>query len=1277
MQNVYAFSPEAWAEVDLTENRAHFDAYVPRVASAWEDEAPNSNWRVVDGSLLFVDVSGFTSLSERLARKGRIGAEELTGVLNRVFGEMLDLVFQRGGSLLKFGGDALLLLFETSDHVIQAAASAVEMRAALRRASKEWTSVGRVNLKMSSGIHSGPVDFFLVGGSHRELIVTGPTASMTTEMETTADANEIVVSQAVKDELPGDFVSTRKGNGWLLRKQKIDHPTCGPILREALGEKVMPEFISTGLRDYLAAGVAEPEHRIATIGFIKFKGVDDLLETSGHESVGRALDELVITVQRAADNEGGTFLGSDIDADGGKLILSAGVPTSRYDDEGRMLRAARQILDEETELSVRVGLNRGHVFSGDVGNTYRRTYTVIGDTVNLAARLMAAAPDGSLYASPAVLERAATLYKTEALEPFHVKGKEQLVQAYEVFKEIGVKPPDLDHELPFHGREAELEMIVEIVTTCARVGRGGMMTITGDTGLGKTRLLAEVLEHCPGLDTLMVQAEPNGADNPYWAFRDPLRRMLGIERRSQADMIDELQRSISEKAPDLLWATPLLGDIMHIEMPDNEETASIDTRFRPERAGDALVDLLSTLYTGPFAVLAEDGHWIDDASQNLLRRLGAAAESRPWTVVLTARRERSDFQPLGDEVPLRPLDDESSRKIVIEATAAAPLRPHELDAIVARAGGNPLFLSEILSVVRATGSVDELPESLDAVVSTEIDTLPPLTRQLLRYSSVLGRSFRRVVLNAFLAPEEIALDAATQQDLERFIESDGATRMRFRHSVVHDVAYQGLSYRRRRELHQRAGEVIERLAGEDPEAVAEFLADHYSVAGDWKKAWRFSRVAAEKANNAYANPEAAAHYVRAIEAAGHIDDAEASEVAEIWKQLGVVRELTGQMEAAREAFKHVLEFEGADPLARADIHLKRAGTWMSSGNLSQAKRNVTLARRELSPDGPEAHIRMLAHLDAFEASIHSADGDPVQAARSARSALERAMDTGEEEPLARAYAVLDWANFMLGNEEPRYGNEAIQIYQRLGFLERSVGVMNNMGAFAYLEGNWNEAIDWYEQSLDAAERSGNVLEAALTRANIAEVLIGQRKYADAEPLLAEARRVYEASKADHYMPLVGMLEAKSKAGKGELSDAVTQLRRLLDESVNGKESPWSTETQLALAEALLGLDRPEEALEIVNGFSSDSSEAAVNVAPGIFRLRGLALLGLGQIDAAAEAFRIGLDHAVETRELYEETLLREAMSIIADRGGIRPSPIDSDRLDELHRMLGITSLQPA
>src|SRR6516164_3743018 len=160
--------------------------YMPRMASEWELDAPHALWRELDATCCFVDISGFTALSERLARRGRIGAEELTEVLNHVFSRMLEVAYGKGGALLKFGGDALLLAFTGEDHATMAAESAVAMRAALREARALPTSVGRVNLRMSVGVHTGVFHLFRVGGSHRELLITGPAATATTRMEQSA-----------------------------------------------------------------------------------------------------------------------------------------------------------------------------------------------------------------------------------------------------------------------------------------------------------------------------------------------------------------------------------------------------------------------------------------------------------------------------------------------------------------------------------------------------------------------------------------------------------------------------------------------------------------------------------------------------------------------------------------------------------------------------------------------------------------------------------------------------------------------------------------------------------------------------------------------------------------------------------------------------------------------------------------------------------------------------------------------------------------------------------
>src|SRR5216683_3881836 len=192
--------------------------YLPRLLTQWLAETPTDTHREVDGTIAFVDISGFTKLSERLAKKGKVGAEELAEAIGSCFALLLGAAYGNGGALIKFGGDALLLLFTGADHATRACRAAIGMRRTLRSIGPLQLSGSRVTLRMSIGVNTGTFHFFLVGESHRELLITGPAASETVLMEATADAGEIVVSAATTAALPASVLGETKGTGWLLRR---------------------------------------------------------------------------------------------------------------------------------------------------------------------------------------------------------------------------------------------------------------------------------------------------------------------------------------------------------------------------------------------------------------------------------------------------------------------------------------------------------------------------------------------------------------------------------------------------------------------------------------------------------------------------------------------------------------------------------------------------------------------------------------------------------------------------------------------------------------------------------------------------------------------------------------------------------------------------------------------------------------------------------------------------------------------------------------------------
>ena len=466
--------------------------YLPRLVVEWISDEPTLGARRLDGTIVFIDISGFTKLSERLAKAGNIGGEELAATIGSTFAELLAVAYANGGRLLKFGGDALLLLFAGDGHPQRACHSAVGMRRTLRERGALDVLGQNVRLRMSVGVHTGEFHFFLVGRSHRELVVTGPGFTETAGLEAAADAGEILISTATARAIPASAVGPEKGPGRLLRRAPaVDHdPNVAFPALELQADVDLATCIPAGLRASLIAA-STPEHRRATIAFVHFDGTDELIATRPLDDVARDLDQLVTTVQDAADRNGVTFLATDVDRDGGKVILTAGVPSSSGDDERRMLLTVREIIDADVAIPVRIGVNRGPVFAGDVGPSYRRTYTVMGDAVNLAARLMAHAGPGEILATHDVVDRSPTAFELAAVDPFFVKGKAKPVEAWRVGPVIGAKTEVAAVELPFTGRQAELELLIGASATAAG-GSGQFVEIVADAGMGKSRLVAEL-----------------------------------------------------------------------------------------------------------------------------------------------------------------------------------------------------------------------------------------------------------------------------------------------------------------------------------------------------------------------------------------------------------------------------------------------------------------------------------------------------------------------------------------------------------------------------------------------------------------------------------------------------------------------------------------------------------------------------------------------------------------------------------------------------------------
>ena len=1231
----------------MTDLRRH----VPPLTLGWDDEVPGALHRTVDGTLVFADVSGFTALTERLSRQGRIGAEEIVEALNRVFGPMLTIAAARGGELLKFGGDALLFLFRGDDHPEQACDAAVEMRASLRAAAAVPTSAGRFSLSMSVGVHAGEIELFLVGSPTRELLVLGPGASSVATAEKAAEAGQVVVTPATAQRLPRGSTRARDDGALLLRRRRPRTAPGRPASPPPDPDHRLATLFPRALGEYLAPGAPDPEHRVATIAFVRFSGTDRVLAQQGPQALAELLHELVSTVEEALDAEGVTLLATDLDTDGGKFFLGSGVPSTRPDDEGAMLRALRRVADAGLPLPLQLGAARGNVFAAEVGVPDRAAYSAMGDTTNTAARIMATAPAGTVHAQPAVLEHSRTLFAVTPRGPFRMKGKAAPVLVYEVGEETGTRESVDDTRLPFLGRDTELATARTVVQR-ALAGEGGVLTVEGPAGIGSTRLAQEALDAAGAASRLALRAEPYGASSAYRVLRDPLRALLGIARGTREEMGASLLAALADRAPDLAPMAPLLADVVHVGVPDTPEADRVDAQYRADRVADVVVELLDAVLPGPLAVVVEDAHWADGASAHLLDRLASATAGRPRVVVVVRRGDHDGFAPAsGTRVVLDPLPDHVVERLVHAATEATPLRPHEVAAVVAKAGGNPLFVEEVTRLAVGAGSLDELPESVQAVMGAQVDELPPAARRILRYCAVLGLSVRREVLDGTLAADGLVLDPGTLALLEGLVEADGPDRLRFRTSLVRDAAYDGLAYRVRARVHGAAGEVLERLST-DLDTDSPALVLHFARAGDAQRTWDYAQRAGRLAAASYANADAADHLETALEVSRRVPGVSDDERAALWARVGDLRELAGMFTESVEAYRAAARLTRDDPVATAEVLSRQAAAHLRTGAFTTTLRVVTRARRLIEGSTAPTAQRTRVRLDNLTAIVRVEQERPREARDWAARANAAAAAVGEHETQVRALMLLDMAEMQLG--VPGLGarhREALAICVEHGLRPQEAKVRSNLGAMAYYAGRWTEAAQWYRTSRDVAMEAGSAFVAAQTDVNLGELLINQGHLDEAQEVLVGAVRVLRASGAARFLAEGRMQLARVHLSRGELEEAETRAADVVQAYTELGNPTSALEAALVRAEAVVGLGRPQEALDIIAAAEREARDDAVFSMPRLCLQRASALLALDRLDDAAGMVAEGLAAARDQELPYEEALLLRLGSVVDARRG--------------------------
>ncbi len=1149
------------------------DAYIPR-DRRWALHAGHDLPDRVSGSALFADISGFTPLTEALANElgPQRGAEELTANLGRVFHAVISELDAFDGNVIYFAGDAITCWIDGDDG-LRACAAAAGMQEAIERTGRIVTPGGtEVQLAMKVAIAVGNARRFVVGDPDIQLIdvLAGRLMDELASAEHHAERGEIVLDESAMRALDGRValgiarVDEATGRccaplrGVLVDVDSQPGREPDPLPDDQVRSWLLPavyERMRTGRGEFLA------ELRPAVPLFVRFGGID---YDNDDDAIGK-LDQFVRAAQRVMNGFGGNVLQLTLGDKGAYLYGVFGSPLAHEDDPARAASAALELIDLERTTAARdiqVGIAQGSLRSGTYGHAMRRTFSCLGDTVNLAARLMANAPAHHVLVTDGVREAAGETFIWEQLPDLRVKGKAQPVEVWGLSGSLErASRRKTRFELGLIGRRDELALL-ETGLERAVDGQGAVVGIAAEAGMGKSRLVAEFTRNARrrGHTVAFGECQAYGTKTPYFVWQEIWRRLFDLSdedsRERQAELVEERLRAID---PSLVARAPLLSEVLGVSIPDSELTRGFDAKLRKASLEDLLSKCLrARAQASPFVVVLEDCHWIDELSRDLLQVLARSAAGLAVLFVLAYRPAAGSGGDLGlerhpgfTELVLDSMADEDIAELVRAKMAnlrggAADVADELVALIAARSDGNPFYVEELLNYVVANG-VDpsdadavehlRLPESLHTLVLSRIDGAAEGPRRTMKVASVVGRVFPAPMLPGTY--EELGdidtvvrdLDALRVLDLVA-LDREAEQAWMFKHAVTQEVAYESLPYALRSLLHGRVGDYIERTEA-DLERVVPLLEHHFwrSEREDKKKEYLWK--AAEAAQAAYANQAAVAYYERLVPI---LTDEECLKAR---LALGRAYELIGDWAKAADL--------DADALALA-VELNDVGSqgWAKAalaevsrkqGQFEAATRLLDEAAGHFADVGDDAGLGQVSHLAG---TVAAQQGDLETAGTRYEESLVIRERLGDQAKMGALYSNLAIVAEYSGHLEASRRMAEQALAMRIAANDRwGTGVsLGNLGAIAVKEGRLDEARTRSEEALVVFREVGDPWMTANTENNLGNAARDLGDYPAAGTSYASSLRTFAG--LDDRWALAILIEdvAALCAARGEHRDAV-------------------------------------------------------------------------------------------------------------------------------------------
>lgn len=1199
--------------------------------------------RRISVAVLFSDISGFTPLSELLAQAGPVGAEELTHLINRYFTRMIEIVEAYRGRVIKFSGDALIILFPTISipmevAVRRAAECALTMQAHMSEFTELETSRGPASLSMKVGISTGSVLEGSIGGvaGRWEYLVGGEPLVQVARAEHYAQPDDIILSPSAWAEAASFFSgeTVPDSGGFIRLKDKLEPlPPIEPIVLD--WSQLSPseqEVAADALRGYVPEAIKArlathadwlAELRRMTIVFVNIGGFDYEADTASHQ-----LQQFIQATQTLIHHFEGSLGKMSVDDKGTILLILFGVPPfSHEDDASRAVAFALQLqaVANDQNLHMSIGITEGTVFAGPVGATTRREYTVIGDQVNLAARLMQYGRAGSIVISDRVKERAGPQFITKSLGEITVKGKSGALSAHLVQGEQEMEDQFairyLLHEEPLIGRQAELDQARRVA---ARIPNGQMqlLFVEGEPGLGKTRLVSEIarewiMEGRVGYGSKCISY---GQQIPYQAWQEVLAGLFGLTPDLPAQQrLTRLAHGIKqlEDPPGQpnYWLNrlPLLADVLSIETPKDSFIQSLSGQLRRNNTF-ALIEALLRKQAAqrPILIIMEDFHWADELSLSLVSHLTRNLTDSPLLLVITYRP--TPEKPLLPKIRhlsythtirLTSLDETESSMLIDTLLNNQLITPEARETLLHRGEGNPFFLHEIISAISDIARQSpqqaiepatlDLPDTVQDMILTHIDRLAENEKLTLKVASVIGVRFQRPVLSAAhpfydKRTDTLSMELQTleQEKLIRLEAPNPTWEYIFRNIITQEVVYEGLLLIQRRQLHGAIGLALEELQPDEIEQ----LAFHYSRSDNFEKTFNYLNRAAQKAQREYANQVAIGYYTEILnmlaQKTGKGGGVMSTEYWDILLERARLYNLIGQRDAELEDLGTlgILAEALQDDYRRVLSAKQWAYLYETSGDYDSGLELIERAFSLMEGLEDEKLLGEIYNQWGKLLYLRVQYETAYEHLQQALMIAQKQQDKAAQADCLNNLGIV--AHYQGDYEVARYFfREATDLWRDMGDRIRLGDGLRNLGRINYTLGQYSEALHWYEHSLANYQTIGDRAGQGLTHHYQGQLQRSLGNYAEAHRLFKMAIAIHQANgnrrheaHSQYHLAVVYHRLAEYKMALQLFEEALKTLREVNDPWVLARALTYYSWTLDEAGQARKARKFIEEALKI-------------------------------------------------------------------------------------------------